>query len=136
MSARTKLTLQKRAQFLHCLRLGDTVTHAAERICLARGYMYQLRAADPAFASEWTLAIEEGTELLEQAALTRGRDGWDEPVYQRGIQVGVIRKYSDVLLMFMLKGRLPEKYREHLSANVNISGVAVKAIDASAWDAI
>ena len=119
MSARTRLTLEKRAKFLHALRLGDTVKHAAEHIQIARRSLYDLRGADVGFASEWNDAIEEGNEALEQAAIRRGRDGWEEPVFHRGEQIGVIRRYSDTLLIFMLKGRLPEKYREHYSAKID-----------------
>jgi hypothetical protein len=52
---------------------------------------------------------------LEDEALRRAVEGVEEPVYQGGKQVGVIRKYSDALLMFLLKAARPEKYRENYS---------------------
>jgi hypothetical protein len=33
-------------------------------------------------------------------------------VFQGGKQVGTVRKYSDTLLMFLLKGIRPQKWRE------------------------
>jgi hypothetical protein len=38
--------------------------------------------------------------------------GWKEPVYQGGKEVGTIRKFSDNLLIFLLKGKRPEVFRE------------------------
>ena len=46
--------------------------------------------------------------------------GVDEPVFYQGAQCGAVRKYSDTLLIFMLKARRPEKYRER--ANVELTG--------------
>jgi len=37
-----------------------------------------------------------------------------KPVYHGGKRVGFIREYSDVLLIFLLKGLRPAKYRERV----------------------
>jgi hypothetical protein len=34
-------------------------------------------------------------------------------VYQGGKQVGFVQDYSDTLLIFMLKGRRPQKFRDN-----------------------
>lgn len=115
MANRTKLTAKKRQEFLGALAAGDTVKHAAAAIGLARGYVYQLREADAAFRAEWEAAYVEGTEAIEQEIKRRGVDGWDEPVYQGGQKVGVVRKHSDTLLIFLAKGRDPERWRENIS---------------------
>jgi hypothetical protein len=39
-------------------------------------------------------------------------DGWDEPVYYRGAVVGQVRKYDSTLLIFLLKARRPERFRD------------------------
>ena len=39
--------------------------------------------------------------------------GEDEPQFYKGKQVGVIKRYSDNLLMFLMKGAKPEVYREN-----------------------
>lgn len=38
--------------------------------------------------------------------------GVDEPVYYQGRSVGRVKRYSDVLLIFLLKGIRPDVYRE------------------------
>jgi hypothetical protein len=60
----------------------------------------------------WDDAVEVGTQRLEDEAIRRATEGWEEPVYQRGELVGHVRRYSDALLMFLLRGRRPEVYGE------------------------
>ena len=66
----------------------------------------------------WDHLIEAGTEVLEDEALRRARDGTDKPIYQGGKKVGSVREYSDTLLIFLLKARNPAKYRERIDAHV------------------
>jgi hypothetical protein len=40
-------------------------------------------------------------------------DGWDEPGVSRGGVVCTVRKYSAALLIFLLKAKRPDVYREH-----------------------
>lgn len=115
MVARTKITQKKQAEFLECLARGDTVVHAAALTAIPRAYWYEERKISTAFAAEWDTAIEAGTEQIEQELKRRAVDGYDEPVWYKGDEVGVVRKFSDTLLMFMLKGRNPAKYRENTS---------------------
>ena len=42
-------------------------------------------------------------------------EGWEEPVgWYKGEAGGTVRRFSDTLLIFLLKGAAPEKYRERL----------------------
>ncbi len=42
----------------------------------------------------------------------RAVEGVDEPRFHDGQICGHVRKYSDTLLIFMLKARRPDKYKE------------------------
>jgi hypothetical protein len=55
---------------------------------------------------------ELGTAALEDEALRRAYHGVEEPVFYEGVQCGSVTRYSDKLLMFLLKARHPAKYRE------------------------
>ena len=77
--------------------------------------MYDLRDDDASFRDEWDEAVEAGTEHIEQELKRRAVDGWEEPVWHQGVEVGAVKKHSDTLLIFMLKGRKPQKYRENSS---------------------
>ena len=48
------------------------------------------------------------------AARRRAAEGTLKPVYQGGKLVGEIREFSDTLLIFLLKGKRPEVYRENV----------------------
>lgn len=89
------------------------VTAAARKSGVDRKTWYNLRRADPAFAQEWDDAIVLGVEALEDEVIRRGRYGVTRSVYYRGKAVGEIREFSDALLMFGLKGRKPEMYRDN-----------------------
>jgi predicted DNA-binding transcriptional regulator AlpA len=71
------------------------------------------RTNDAAFASAWDEALTLGVEGLEDEARRRAYEGWLEPVWNKGVECGVVRKFSDTLLIVLLKGHKPEKYREN-----------------------
>lgn len=51
-------------------------------------------------------AYDEGTQrVIVKELKRRGIDGWDEPVYQGGKRVGKVRKYSDTLLLALVRSR-------------------------------
>lgn len=58
-------------------------------------------------------------ELLEAEAVRRAYEGVDEPVFYQGSECGEVRKYSDTLLMFLLKGMMPNKYRERVDQTLS-----------------
>ena len=115
------LTAKQRATFLEALAAGWSITEAARRAGRERRRFYDLRGRDEAFAVAWDEAIESGTEALEDEAYRRGVEGWDEPVYQQGELAGTVRRYSDGLLTFLLKGRKPEKYRETAAVQLGVN---------------
>lgn len=71
----------------------------------------------------------QATEVLEQEAWRRAREGIAEPVYQHGKEVGTIQRYSDQLLMFLLRARAPERYRDRVDVSVTPVIKAVAGFD-------
>lgn len=102
--------------FLEALASGLTVTAACEAGGFSANCAYLLRGKDPAFADAWAKAKARGeaalVERLETEAQRRAVEGWDEPVFHEGREVGKKRRYSDTLLIFTLKGLAPDRYRE------------------------
>jgi hypothetical protein len=76
--------------------------------------VYVTREKDPEFAAAWEEALEEATDLLEEEARRRAHDGYEEPVYYKGTQCGVITRYSDQLMITLLKAHRPAKFRENI----------------------
>jgi hypothetical protein len=109
-----------RARFLEALASGLSVTAASQIVGVNRCTPYEWRNNDPEFAKAWDIAINVGTDLLEDEAWRRAYQGTDRPVYQNGALVGAVRDYSDNLLMFLLRGRRPQTYRDN--AKVEMSG--------------
>jgi hypothetical protein len=109
---RTKRTDEKRVKFLARLAEGASVHAAATAAGIGRSTAYEWREAEPEFSKAWDDAVEAGTDALEDEAIRRARDGVDEPIFYQGEKCGLVRKYSDTLLIFMLKARRREKFAE------------------------
>src|SRR5690606_18484748 len=93
---------------------------------------YRLRKEDPDFAAAWDEAMEQASDALEVEARRRAIEGWDEPVFYQGMETGMVRKFSDTLLIFLLKGARPEKYRDridHTTKGKEIPGPGVVAVN-------
>ena len=89
----TKADAKKKA-FLEALSRTANVTLAAQAADVPRPYAYEWRNKDDKFAAGWYSAMEAAADYLEAEARRRAAAG------------------SDVLLIFLLKGARPEKYRE------------------------
>jgi len=109
---RVKQRAEKACMFLEALLLTTSVTEALRASGLPMATVYTWRDAHPDFKASWDAAVELGFQAARAESLRRGRDGVVEPVYQKGCLMGYVRKYSDNLLMFSLKARYPDEYRE------------------------
>jgi hypothetical protein len=124
MANGTRRTPEKDAGFLERLSRGASVSAAAKGAGYARRSLYRWRAADAELAAAWDDALEVDTDLLEDEALRRALHGVAEPRFYEGKARGHVQKYSDTLLIFLLKARRPEKYsdkaRQHLSCHLKV----------------
>ena len=98
--------------FLTAIAEGAHVRLAAAVAKVHFTLPYKRRRFDDAFRAAWDEAMEIGMEALEGEAARRAYHGVEEPVFYNGVQCGSVRKYSDKLLMFLLKARKPANYRE------------------------
>jgi len=105
-------TPEKEIAFLAALAATCSVTRACEAAGLGRRTAYEWRE-DPKFAARWEEAKRIGAEALEDECIRRAHEGVDEPFFYQGDKCGTVRKYSDTLAIFLLKGAMPEKYREN-----------------------
>src|SRR5947209_3798966 len=97
-----------------------SVTSAARYAGFSRQYAYEVKDADPEFAKLWDCALEEATDLLEDAIRKRAIAGEEEPVFYKGVEVARVRKTSDLLKMFLMKARRPE-YRDNAKVEISTS---------------
>ena len=101
--------------FIETLSKYGIVTVAAKEAGqLDTRLLYEKKKQNPEFAERWDKAIERSIDLLENEARRRAFEGCDRPVFQKGVQVGVIREYSDTLLIFLMKANRPDKYHDRI----------------------
>lgn len=113
MSPETTRELQQR--FLDAYVMYGTVGRATTALHLPRGLHNTWLRTDFEYAEAYYNARELIVDQLESEAIRRAKDGVERPVYQGGELVGTVTEYSDSLLMFLLKGMRPDKYRERIA---------------------
>lgn len=103
--------------FLAAYRQTASITKAAAAAKVERSMHYRW-LANEAYKAAFALAQEEAAQLLEDEAVRRATEGTLEPVFYQGLKVGAVRRYSDGLMQFLLRGFKPQKY----SAKAEITG--------------
>lgn len=123
--------------FLKCYAETGSITKAALAADISRAMHYRRMKTDEAYRLAFEDAHELAIAVLEDEAIRRAVHGVDEPVTYKGMLTYLpeldekgrpvydedggmvmskkplaIRKYSDQLLQFLLRGAKPEKYRE------------------------
>ncbi len=102
---------------------------ACETAEVGRSSHYRWLGEDPAYRGAFELAEEDAADILEAEARRRAVEGVEKPVGgHKGQPGGYVREYSDVLLIFLLKGLRPERYRDRvelrgLLANLNLDAL-------------
>lgn len=131
--------------FLVALASSGNVRLSCEAAAIDRKTAYNLRNDDEAFAADWETALEEAADLLEEEARRRAYEGVRRLKFDRGRLITiplmdndgkpvmdndgkpvmvpyVEHEYSDTLMIFLMKGARPEKYRERSGAlNLNLT---------------
>jgi len=112
----------KQSAFIAAYCVTASITKAAEASKVNRYAHYDWLERDPAYPARFERAKLEAGETLEAEAVRRAHEGVLEPVYYKGKPVGVMRVYSDALMQTLLKGFLPDKYRDRGSVEVSAPG--------------
>ncbi len=110
--SQASLSKERKKIFLATLRATGNVSESAEIAKISRSRLYQVRKNEQQFADKWDEAIAAVEDRIEAEAVRRAISGVEETYYYQGKECGTVRKYSDQLLMFLLKNRFPERYGE------------------------
>lgn len=106
--------------FLAALAESGNISGSAKVAGVAKVTIYQRRDREPEFHAAMVEAIDVSIDTLEGEARRRAFAGVEETVFGSGgpgvgtVPVGIHRKYSDVLLMFLLKAHRPGKFRDNV----------------------
>lgn len=108
----TKTDNIKKRAFLVAFSECGNVTQAAISAGIVRQTHYDWLSNSPDYADLFEQAKESAADKLEQEARRRAIEGTQKAIYYQGEIVGYENVYSDNLLMFMLKGDRPEKFKD------------------------
>ena len=97
---------------------GWTVLAAAAKVGMSQSSVYELRSRDEGFKAGMEQAYEDSTALLEGVAF-RKASGWTEIKIDKDGNAYEVDRYDPILLMFLLKARKPQMYREKIDVNVH-----------------
>lgn len=132
-----KFNAEKQQEFLRVYAATGLYLKSAAAVGIDQSTVYYHRKANPEFDDAVHQAKQTFCETIEAEIVRRGRVGVDKPVFQKGEQVGVIREYSDTLLLALAKRHIPE-YRDKHTVDVNHTGgvlvVPGMAVDSYAWE--
>jgi hypothetical protein len=118
-----ELTPDQKQKFLAKLSAtAGNVSKAAQAAKISRSVAYIHKAKDADFSQAWDNINEAVADAMEQEMYRRAVKGVQEPVFYKGDMIAKIRKFSDRLLEFGLKGKRPEVYRERFDVNQNVTG--------------
>ena len=104
--------------FLIALAQTGNASVACRASMMPRREVNALRQTNREFASAFQEAMDEAADMLEAEAWRRALEGVAEPFVRSGKPVFdpntgeaiTVRRYSDVLLMLLLRGSKPNKY--------------------------
>jgi hypothetical protein len=121
--------------FIDALSATSSVVQAARAAGISPRTAYRHRKGNAHFREAWWAALEDDPALgddpspdnpslddppawppadvvaaLEREAWRRAVEGYDHPITSGGQITDTYKKYSDQLLMFLLKANCPEKY--------------------------
>lgn len=123
--------------FLDTLAKCGNISMAAKAADLSRPGLYARRERDEQFAREWDEAMDKAIDTLEAEAWRRARDGVPEFVTTgKGLVMDkegkpvMQNRYSDTLLVTLLKAHRPERFRDRSSVDMNVTGNLAELIDA------
>lgn len=96
--------------FLDELSQHGVIKYACQKAGISRLTFYYNYQSDEEFRRLVEDAFALGAINIEDEAKIRAVEGVEEEVYFKGEMVGTVRKFSDFLLTFLLKGNFPYKY--------------------------
>lgn len=125
-------------QIVELIASGLFISEICQQIGITPPTVRKWRAEDKEFDEAYSDAEAQVTDTLEKEAIRRARNGVLEPVVSGGKvvmdpanpgEILQVRRYSDGLMQFLLKGRRREVYgdKREISAQVGIDVVGAKS---------
>ena len=126
------LTAKKKMDFLEELARTGNVSASARKIGFSRVHMYEIKRKDEMFRKMWKDAEKMAVDALIEEARRRAVEGVEHPIYHKDKKIDTLKKYSDTLLIVLLKAhdpRFQDNKNLKIDANVSLTDV-LKELDA------
>ena len=107
---RERVALRQQA-VLDAYAMYGTIAKACEVAGVPRSEHYRWLKGKR-YAARFAEAEEQSIQALETEARRRALGGTEKPLFHKGNQIGNVLVFSDPLLMFLLKAKRPEVYRD------------------------
>ena len=117
----SKILQPNKRAFLAAIAETGNITGASKITSIARVTHYDWMQTDMDYAAAFKVAMETAAENLELEARRRATKGTARPVFYKGEECGTVQEYSDTLLIFLLKGAMPDKYSERYQSIMDIN---------------
>jgi len=111
----------KKEAFLAAFAETATITAAAAVVGIDRRTHYDWLKADPEYTERFRAAEQAVADSLEAEAIRRAREGVEKGVWHQGELVGHERQFSDTLLIFLLKGHKPDKFKDRHQVTAEVT---------------
>lgn len=96
--------------FLLAYSQHGEITEACKLAGIHRSLVWKTAKRCPRFARAFQYAKDRFKESLAVVAIKRARDGWEEPIFWQGEQVGTKRVYDNRLLSECLRAYFSERF--------------------------
>lgn len=110
------------AAFLAAYEECGQISAAALMAGMDRTTHYKWMREDGSYVERFEESHMVYVDNMEAEARRRAVEGVEIPIYYMGRKVGHKKMFSDTLLIFLLKGELPDKYKERGEQEVKHSG--------------
>lgn len=118
---RSAETLAKQTLFCEGYIQKGTLTGAAKYAGISISNHFRWLDVDPDYPKRFEVAKLTAQELLVEEGRRRALEGVEEPIgWYKGEPGGFVKRYSDALLIFLIKGAFPDIYKdrhEHTGKN-------------------
>lgn len=117
-----EITETKKRAFLAAYAHTGRITQAARSAQVNWRNHYNWLHADATYAKAFRQAQQMAGDWLEDEAIRRAKEGVLRPIHYKGAHTDDVVEFSDTLLIFLLKGAKPEKYRDNVHVQQEVSG--------------
>ncbi len=104
--------VEAKGTIVRSLAMRGNVREATDAAGISRTLAYEWRTRDEPFREAWDDSVDEAVDRMEREMWRRGIEGFERPVIYQGEITDTYLDYSDSLLLTLVKGHRPEKYKE------------------------